>query len=208
MIRRTAVDAGSGHVGPFADVKSAGRSIRLLLDRSTVSMAAGQALSAFEGHPAVELWSTKDEGLAHVELHQDGLVNDHVPVTRTSLTQRTMCAVYPASTYRTFAGRAVASGKAPDEESAYSSLLLGQAADGLKADILVTEDPLLLGQNSPGVTKRGMSVADSLASLGLYLRHRNDFSLERVESHRVVYELSVSDGSRINLSDRLYRSTR
>ena len=155
------------------------RPLRLLVDESHVSDSdARSLLHDLEEHPALELWRYPGDGHdRRLTIQWGQIVNDHIGVELVQPGSRALSSVWPVSNFRAFAQRAIRSGLVTDEEWAYRQLVLAATTHNAEFDILVTEDSFLLA--SPvGVYKTNIfSPIDTVATVGLLLRSRNDFTL-------------------------------
>lgn len=167
------------------------RQLRIIVDRATAP--AGEALDLllrFAGHPLVEVLSTRAEGLPRLAVSPIDPATDQA---RTIITRpagpTNYSAVRSASRALRLADELLqASPTIADREEVIRVLLLAfAAAECYGADALVTGSPILLDrtiQRSGAAASNAMTVAEGLALLGLHLRLRGDFTMDRGPGYR------------------------
>ena len=167
------------------------RQLRIIVDRATAP--AGEALDLllrFAGHPLVEVLSTRAEGLPHLAVSPIDPATDQA---RTVITRpagpTNYSAVRSASRALRLADELLqASPAIADREEVIRVLLLAfAAAECYGADALVTGSPIVLDrtiQRSGAPASNAMTVAEGLALLGLHLRVRGDFTMDRGPGYR------------------------
>lgn len=155
------------------------RLLRFVVDHSRIAPGrASELLAGFVGHPNVELWSTLDGTLPHLQIDWASAREDRLRVHWASGTRRLLTGVWAVSQYRQAAQRAVTHGLLEDEEMAYRELVLAAACADSRMDGLVTNSAFLLGRPQ-GIRGNPMPPVAAVASLGLFLRLRGDFHLSR-----------------------------
>lgn len=167
------------------------RQLRVIVDRATAPAGEGlDLLLRFAGHPLVEVLSTRAEGLPRLAVSPIDPATDQA---RTVITRpagpTNYSAVRSASRALGLADELLqASPAIGDREEVIRVLLLAfAAAECYGADALVTGSPILLDRaiQRPGApASNAMTVAEGLALLGLHLRLRGDFTMDRGPGYR------------------------
>jgi hypothetical protein len=159
--------------------RGAGRRLRVLVDRTTVSRADAELLLELCRDAEIDGLSTSaDDGLPQLVIGAVGS-DDVAPLP----TERGFEGfVWPVSQIRRRA--VVVSEETGEPESdVCASLMLSSAAHARRVDALVTTSPTLLRGATPR-EGNAVTLAEAFALMGLYLRSRDRFTLGRIDEEQ------------------------
>ncbi len=171
---------------PFSDEESSAfargrreRPLRYLLDSGHLADTPDvRHLFDFKEHEGVELWTIDPaDEQPGISIDWSRVVNDHVPLTVWRSDTKIDMAVWPSSTYQTFAKQALQNETSGSASQAYKALILVNAAAQVGLDAFVTDNAFLLARPAGTSGTVPLHPHDALPILGLYLRSRDDFSM-------------------------------
>jgi hypothetical protein len=166
------------------------RSLRIFVDGETVPDSQQlDVLLAFAHHPEVELIGTDDRFSQRLHVGTYDSQNAYTPVEiELEGGRRLSSGVMGPDIQRI--GRDFG-GAGQEKRSEEATVMLHAAADH-EADAFVTSDPLLLRMLPQHVAEGGnaMTVDEAVALLGLFLRVRDDFTLDLGEGYRYSFDRS------------------
>ncbi len=182
MIPRVCLDPLYRDQRSAFDCGDKGRSLRVLVDRKTVSGPDVELLLELCRDEEIDGLSTSaEDGLPQLVIGEVGS-DDVAPLP----TERGFEGfVWPVSQIRRRA-TAVADETGEPETVVFASLMLSSAAHARRVDALVTASPTLLRGTTPR-DGNAVTLAEALALVGLYLRSRDRFTLGRIEEEQQFF---------------------
>ena len=158
------------------DPGDAGRPLRVIFDRSTLTGADADLLLELCAENGVEAYSTSaTDSVDILSIEEPGAEDQAV-----FLAGNTMAGVWPVSQLRTRA-HAMAEEMNADAEEAFSAHLLAGASDSWGADALVTASPFLLSGEPPRYGN-ALDLLETFSLVGLWLRANDRFTVGRIDS--------------------------